>query len=207
VSLPAHPQVLEFAPLDVEKIPANSAFEFDVDVHGADEIRIFQRGHHVLQMPRQPQVVAGLITNDLPARLTKHAIAMNFTVTRPFRKIEKSDAGVGRLQTLDGGTNLIIDTVPDDEDFDVIDALRLHARHCERQGCSTASMGRNKNANSGHRVQQIVLRASAGPAVSATRGHASPLGTPGHLGGARGAASQAQAMRSNNRCTVAAAHG
>src|SRR5262245_60547509 len=74
---------------------------------------------------------------------------------------------------LDGGTNRIIDTVSDDEDFDVIDALRLHTRHCERQRCRTVTMGRNENANSGHRVQQIVLRASAAPAVSATRGYAS----------------------------------
>jgi hypothetical protein len=205
VSLPAHPQVPEFGPLDVEKIPANSPVEFDIDVHGADEICVFQRGLHVLQMPRQPQIVVGLVANDPPARLAKHAIAMNFTVTRPFRKIEKPDAGVGRLQTLDSGTNRIIDTVSDDEDFDVVNALRLHTRHCERQDCSTVTMGRNKNANSGHRVQQIVLRASAGPAVSATRGYARPLGTPGHLDIERGAASWTQSMRLNGRSTIAAA--
>jgi hypothetical protein len=140
-------------------------------------------------MPRQPQVVIGLIANDPPARLTKDAIAMTFTITRRFREIEKADAGVGRLQPLDGGTNRIIDAVPDDEDFDVIDALRLHARHCERQGCGAAAMGRNENANCGHRVQQIVLRARAGAAVSAARGGARPPGTPGHLGVARGGAS------------------
>jgi hypothetical protein len=42
VSLPLHPQVPEFGPLDVEKIRANPAFEFDIDVHCADKIRIFQ---------------------------------------------------------------------------------------------------------------------------------------------------------------------
>jgi hypothetical protein len=140
-------------------------------------------------MPRQPQVVVGLIANDPPARLTKHAIAMTFTVTWRFREIEKADPRVGRPQPLDGGTNFFIDAVPDDEDFDVIDALRLHARHCERQGCRAAAMGRNKNADCGHRVQKIVLRVRAGPAVSATRGGARPPGTPRHPGVARGAAS------------------
>jgi hypothetical protein len=80
--------------------------------------------------------------------------------------------------------------------------LRLHARHCERQGCSTLTMGRNKNANSGHRVRQIVLRASAGPAVSATRSYARPLGTPGNLDIERGGPSWARGMRSNGRSTI-----
>jgi hypothetical protein len=48
VGLPAHPQVPEFGSLDVEKISTDPAVEFDVDVHGAHEIRIFQRGLHVL---------------------------------------------------------------------------------------------------------------------------------------------------------------
>jgi hypothetical protein len=189
VSLPLHPQVPEFGPLDVEKIRANPAFEFDIDVHRADKIRIFQCGLHVLQMPRQPKVVVGLIANDPPARLTKHAIAMNFAVARPFREVEKPDARVVRPQTLDSRTNLIVDAVPDDEDFDVIDALRLHTRHGKRQGCRPTTVGRNKNANSRHRLQQIVLWASAGPAVSATLGYARSLRAPGHLGGANGAAS------------------
>ena len=97
MSLPAHPQVPKFGPLNIEKISADPAVEFDIDVHGADKIRIFQCGLHVGQMPWQPQVVVGLIANDPSARLTKHAIAVNFAVTRPFRKIEKPDAGVVRL--------------------------------------------------------------------------------------------------------------
>jgi hypothetical protein len=67
--------------------------------------------------------------------------------------------------------------------------LRLHTRHGERQGCSPTTMGWNKNANSRHRVRQIVLWACAAPAVSATRGYARPLRVPGHLGGANGTAS------------------
>jgi hypothetical protein len=57
---------------------------------------------------------------------------MDFTVTRPFREIEEPNAGVGRLQTLDGGTNRVINTISHDEDFDVLDVLRLHACYRER---------------------------------------------------------------------------
>src|SRR5947209_18712030 len=49
---------------------------------------------------------------------------MDFTVTRPFREIEEPNAGVGRLQTLDGGANRVVNTISDDEDFDVLDVLR-----------------------------------------------------------------------------------
>jgi hypothetical protein len=116
-------------------------------MHGADEIRVLQRGLHVFEMSRQPQIVVGLVANDPPARLTKHAIAMDFTVARAFRKIEEPDAGVGCPQTLDGGAHRVIDAIADDEDLDVLDALRLHARHCERQGCGPMSVGRNENAS------------------------------------------------------------
>jgi len=119
-------------------------------MHGADEIRILQRGLHVCQMPRQPQVVVGLVADDPPARLTKHAIAMDFTVARAFRKIEETDAGVGCPQTLDGGAHRVIDAIADDEDLDILDALRLHARHGERQGCGAMTMGLNENASAAH---------------------------------------------------------
>jgi hypothetical protein len=148
VSLPGDPQVLEFGPLDVEKIAANPVFALDIDMHGADEIRVLQRGFHVFQMPGQPQIVVGLVANDPPARLTKHAIAMDFTVARPFREIEESDAGVGGPQTLDGRAHWVIHAVAEDEDLDVLDGLRLHARHCERQGCGAVSVGGNENASS-----------------------------------------------------------
>ena len=114
---------------------------------------------------------------------------MNLTITRRFRKIEKPDSRISRLQTLDGGTNRIVDAVSEDEDFDVVDALRLDACHRERQGCGAATMGRNENASSRHLVRQIVWRTSADPAVSATRGWARLLRTPGNVGFARGAVS------------------
>ena len=132
VGLPDQPRLLEFGALQVEKVAAGPTFEVDIDMHGADEIRVFQRGLHVFQMPRQPQIIISLVANDPPARLAKHAIAMDFTVTRPFREIEEPNAGVGRLQTLGGGANRVVNTISDDEDFDVLDVLRLHARHCER---------------------------------------------------------------------------
>jgi len=65
-------------------------------------------------MSRQPKIIVSLVANDPPARLTKHAIAMDFTVARAFRKIEEPDAGIGRLQTLDGGANRVIDAIADD---------------------------------------------------------------------------------------------
>ena len=39
------------------------------------------------------------------------------------------------FRALDGGAHRVIDAIADDEDLDVVDALRLHARHGERQGC------------------------------------------------------------------------
>jgi CheY-like chemotaxis protein len=132
VGLPDQPRLSEFGALQVKKVAASPTFKIDIDMHGADEIRVLQRGRHVLQMPRQPEIVISLIANDPPARLAKHAIAMDFTVTRPFREIEEPNAGVDRLQTLDGGTNRVVNAISDDEDFDVLDVLRLHARHCER---------------------------------------------------------------------------
>ena len=126
---------------------------------------------------------------------------MTFTVTRRFREIEKADPRVGRLQSLDGGTNRVIDAVPDDENFDVIDALRLHARDCERQGCGAAAMGRNENASCGHRVQsrsccgRALILPSARDAVAPARRQ--PQGTSGlrvappHGRGAMGSTSDA----------------
>jgi hypothetical protein len=112
------PTGLEFGPLDVEKIAANPVVALDVDMHGADEIRVLQRGFHVFQMSRQPQIVVGLVANNPPARLTKHAIAMDFTVARAFREVEEPDAGVGCPQTLDGRAHRVIDAIADDEDLE-----------------------------------------------------------------------------------------
>ena len=52
IGLPDQPRLLEFGALQVKKVAASPTFEVNIDLHGADEIRVLQRGLHVFQMSR-----------------------------------------------------------------------------------------------------------------------------------------------------------
>jgi len=65
--------------------------------------------------------------------LAKHRVAMDLAVARRFRPIEKSDGGIIHAQPHNAGAQRVVDAVTDDQYFDLVDALRLHAFHRERE--------------------------------------------------------------------------
>jgi hypothetical protein len=126
---------------------------------GLDEIGIFQRGLHRLEMTGQPQIVVALVANDTPLGLAQHPIAMQFALLGSLGHVEKADAPVVRPKLSYCGAHHIVDTIANNQDFDIVDALRLDAGHREWEGRGMF-VCRDQNGNARHEILSRRVRPS-----------------------------------------------
>lgn len=63
------------------------------------------------------KIVVGQVADDASLRLAERVVAVELAMPLAFREVEEAHARVV-AERLQGGTRLVLDTVPDDQDFD-----------------------------------------------------------------------------------------
>ena len=81
------------------------------------QIHVHEQRSHLRHVPRQQQVVVGEVADDLAARLAERLVTVELAMPRPFRQVEEANALV-LGEGLERCSRVVLDAVPDHEDFD-----------------------------------------------------------------------------------------
>ena len=120
--------------MNARSTPASRAARYGVtDPSGADRqhdgVREVGGGQQVTQLRDlvgAPQVVVGLVADDLASRLGERGCPVDLAAPGSFRVVEEADPGIALSDLRDQLACLVGDAVSDHEDLDVFDCLLLH---------------------------------------------------------------------------------
>jgi hypothetical protein len=93
------------------------------------EVEPGQKITHLLDVPRQPEVVVAEIADDLALGFLQRRVPVKLAVARALRVVEPADARIGSGQLVHQFPRHVRGAVPDDPDLEVGDSLRQGALH------------------------------------------------------------------------------